>query len=119
MKNIILLFSLLSVVNNNVLYFKSLPTDFSRFGITCDIPNCSENLNEATLFKTIEEAESVCEEIDCKNFKIYPVCPRCHNDYDKHPAISRYDNKTEICEKCGLMEALWEFFEYEKKATNS
>jgi len=111
-------FLIKGVANNKVLYFRSLATDFPLFGTTWNIPNCSENLNEATLFNTIEEAESVCEAIGSSNFKIYPVCPRCHNEYDEHPAISRYDNKTEICEKCGLMEGLWAFFEYEKKATN-
>jgi len=111
-------FLIKGVANNKVLYFRSLTTDFPLFGTTWNIQNCSENLKDATLFNTIEEAESACEAIGSINFKIYPVCPRCHNEYDERPAISRYDNKTEICEKCGLMEGLWAFFEYEKKATN-
>ncbi len=44
-----------------------------------------------------------------QNFKIYPVCPRCHKEYSGHPAISRKDNKTEICSDCGVQEALFEF----------
>lgn len=34
------------------------------------------------------------------------VCPRCGNTYYDYPAISRKDNKTEICSNCGLAEAL-------------
>lgn len=105
------------VVNKKILYLKKLTTDFI-WGTTWDIPNCSETLEGATLFDSIEEAEETCRKINSVNFKIYPVCPRCHNEYEGYSAISRSDNKTEVCEKCGLTEALWEFFEYEKKATN-
>lgn len=34
------------------------------------------------------------------------VCPICKNTYKAYPAISRVDNKTEICPECGTMEAL-------------
>ena len=54
--------------------------------------------------------------MDDSTLKIYPVCPRCHNEYSGYCAISRFDNKTEICEKCGLTEALWDFIKYEKMA---
>ena len=111
-------FVIKGVVNKKTLYFKKLTTDF-LWGTTWDIPNCSEQIADATLFNTIEEAEEICQTIDSRNFKIFPVCPRCHNEYQGCSAISRTDNKTEICEKCGLSEALWEFFEYEKKAKNS
>lgn len=33
-------------------------------------------------------------------------CPICKNTYKDYPAISRVDNKTEICPKCGIEEAL-------------
>lgn len=33
-------------------------------------------------------------------------CPRCGRKYNDHPAISRKDNKSEICPQCGLAEAL-------------
>lgn len=33
-------------------------------------------------------------------------CPKCRNAYYGHPALSRVDNKTEICQKCGQFEAL-------------
>ena len=33
------------------------------------------------------------------------VCPKCKMEYKKPPAISRLDNKTEICELCGIAEA--------------
>ena len=34
------------------------------------------------------------------------TCPRCGKTFMEHPAISRSDNKTEICSTCGLAEAL-------------
>lgn len=33
-------------------------------------------------------------------------CPRCHLGYEGHPALSREDNKTEICPTCGQKEAM-------------
>jgi len=36
-------------------------------------------------------------------------CPRCKKDYDDYPALSRLDNKTNICSKCGTEEALFNF----------
>ena len=36
------------------------------------------------------------------------LCPRCHKVYQGFPALSRWDNLTEICSNCGVLEA----FEY-------
>ena len=36
-------------------------------------------------------------------------CPRCGKNYATYPAISRRDNKTEICSKCGTEEAMIDF----------
>lgn len=36
-------------------------------------------------------------------------CPRCGKMYSGYPAISRTDNKTEICSQCGTAEAMEEF----------
>lgn len=33
-------------------------------------------------------------------------CPKCGKTYIGHPALSRIDNKTEICSECGTKEAL-------------
>ena len=40
------------------------------------------------------------------------VCPKCLRGIDGYPAISRKDNKTEICSKCGELEALEDFSKY-------
>lgn len=44
-------------------------------------------------------------------------CPKCGDQYDAPPAISRKDNKTEICPACSLAETLPDFFNalYEAK----
>lgn len=34
------------------------------------------------------------------------ICPRCGKKYTEPPAISRQDNRTEICPLCGTREAL-------------
>lgn len=42
-------------------------------------------------------------------------CERCGKVFDEEPALSRKDNKTEICSHCGLKEAFEEFNEEMKK----
>ena len=34
------------------------------------------------------------------------TCPICGRIYTEPPALSRVDNKTDICPDCGMMEAL-------------
>lgn len=34
------------------------------------------------------------------------VCPTCKKLYSEVPALSRKDNKTQICPACGMQEAL-------------
>lgn len=34
------------------------------------------------------------------------VCPRCGQTYHGRPAVSRVDNKTQLCPDCGTREAL-------------
>lgn len=36
-------------------------------------------------------------------------CPRCGKFYKDYPAISRYDNETEICPDCGVDEAMIQY----------
>jgi|ETNvirnome_2_300_1030623.scaffolds.fasta_scaffold00142_29 hypothetical protein len=44
------------------------------------------------------------------------MCPRCNELKDmKYPALSREDDKTEICTGCGAMEALQAFADRELK----
>lgn len=110
-------FVIKGIIKNKTVYYKNTSNKI-LWGSKMDVPNFTESVETATLFDSSEIAEKECSNIGFGTFKIYPVCPRCHNEYHGHPAISRYDNKTEICGKCGLMEGLWDFFEYEKKATN-
>lgn len=43
--------------------------------------------------------------------RILPKCPKCGRYYSEPPAISRTDNKTEICSMCGMKEAISNWFE--------
>lgn len=38
------------------------------------------------------------------------ICPRCNREYSGYPALSRVDNKTEICSECGVAEAMEDYF---------
>lgn len=44
------------------------------------------------------------------------VCPRCGKPIEGYPALSRVDNKTDICSPCGTLEALWNFQHREDSA---
>ncbi len=43
------------------------------------------------------------------------ICPRCKQVIIGYPAISRADNKTEICSNCGIIEALEVFIKSQSK----
>ena len=34
------------------------------------------------------------------------MCPKCNKEYASPPALSRADNRTEICPTCGAREAI-------------
>lgn len=42
------------------------------------------------------------------------ICPKCKKKYSQHSAISRIDNKTNICPACGIKEALIQFIQSKK-----
>ena len=43
------------------------------------------------------------EELEPGNWRL---CPKCNKKYDEYPALSRVDNKTDICPRCGIKEAV-------------
>jgi len=42
------------------------------------------------------------------------LCIRCNKSYNELPAISRRDNKTEICSECGNEEAYVDYYGLKK-----
>lgn len=46
------------------------------------------------------------------------ICPICKKVIVGYPSISRKDNKTEICSKCGVEEAVNEFINHYKELKN-
>jgi hydrogenase maturation factor HypF (carbamoyltransferase family) len=49
----------------------------------------------------------------------YKVCPKCKQKYTQHSAISRIDNKTNICPTCGIKEeALIQFIKQQNPPRN-
>ena len=45
-----------------------------------------------------------------KDYSEEKECPRCGNTYTGFPAMSRLDNKTDICSPCGTEEGLDDLF---------
>jgi len=45
------------------------------------------------------------------------VCPRCKRKFDRLLALSRKDNKTHICDECGIQEALEAYAQAGKQKT--
>lgn len=50
--------------------------------------------------------------------KTEKICPRCKKAYIGYPALSRRDNTTLICSECGVVEALEDYFNYERNKKN-
>ena len=46
---------------------------------------------------------------------IAKMCANCGKAIIGHPALSRKDNKTEICSNCGTLEAIEDFIKYNNK----
>lgn len=44
--------------------------------------------------------------LDEDDIEIVRMCPICGKEYTGHPAMSRRDDRTEICPDCGIKEAL-------------
>ena len=59
------------------------------------------SLNEKDMKIILDRIEKEVEKMGIKK-----ICPICNNTYYEPPAISRKDNKTEICPDCGTLEAL-------------
>jgi len=48
----------------------------------------------------------------------YKICPKCKQNYTQHSAISRIDNKTNICPNCGIKEALTQYIKQQNAPRN-
>ena len=82
------------------------------------IVKLTTSIDDASHFNSIESAEVEYENVSKNIFKIYPVCPYCGEDYSEPPAISRKDNKTKICSKCGIGEAFIAFMDSQNPKSN-
>jgi len=43
------------------------------------------------------------------------ICPRCGITSSEYPALSRRDNKTNICSSCGQIEAFEDYENYKRE----
>ena len=92
--------------NNETIYYVS--TDNSS-NPNLPIWNITDNIEKATKYSNLDIAISDCKDLRDHSFKVYPVCPMCDIEYSEPPAISRFDNSTEICPTCGMKESLINF----------
>lgn len=84
-------------------------------GEELDIHNrYSSALADALQFKTVKDATLVIKSQLPAEYAPKAVllrkCPICNNDYVDYPALSREDNATEICPRCGMLEAIGECY---------
>lgn len=101
---------------NKIVYFIGLNTEILWEGEEFQVRSCSETISGATKYNYYEEALDVIKEYELHGFDVYPVCPKCHNDYNGYYALSRLDNKTKICPNCGMEEALNDFLTKNKSS---
>ena len=47
------------------------------------------------------------------------ICPLCSEEIIGYPSLSRRDNKTNICNKCGIIQAFEDFMKYQKENVNN
>ena len=52
------------------------------------------------------------------NFRKY-YCPICEDKFEKHPAISRFDNEAMVCSTCGETEAYFDYMNSKYGKPNS
>ena len=50
-----------------------------------------------------------------EKLEVFEKCPNCGKFYSGYPAVSRKDNKTEICSACGTVEAIKAMEDYMKQ----
>ncbi len=76
----------------------------------------SSALADALQFKTIKDSTLVIKSQIPAEYAPKAVflrkCPICHDNYVDYPALSRKDNATEICSRCGIREAIGCFMSY-------
>lgn len=65
----------------------------------------------------IDDLVLIPENFTRKVFEIQR-CPKCKKEFTEHPAISRDDNETEICPKCGTREAVEAFLKATSKGSS-
>lgn len=79
----------------------------------------SSTISDAKLYDNLETAEQDAGKINQTGIAVRVlvshVCPRCRQRYSGYPAISRSDNKTPICSRCGTAEALEAFAKAHRK----
>jgi predicted RNA-binding Zn-ribbon protein involved in translation (DUF1610 family) len=102
-------------INNQNVYFVGIESQ-KIWGSEWDVRKMSATLDGATKYDNLDIAIATCKDLGHRNFKVYPICPRCNKEYDGYPAISRKDNKTKICSECGTQEAILDFIK--NKPTN-
>jgi predicted RNA-binding Zn-ribbon protein involved in translation (DUF1610 family) len=65
--------------------------------------------DDAATFSTLKDAQREAKTIEGAEIIEHFACPQCGGIISGAPAISRTDNTTRICTKCGIREAMEAF----------
>lgn len=106
-------------INNNEDFFKCEPhwVEMSENEVFRHIALAKEIADEMNDSRPYLEENNAREILDSGELILLPLffvrekndnpkCPLCGRSYTDYPALSRIDNKTHICPKCGTKEAL-------------
>lgn len=67
----------------------------------------NEEQNQGEFEKALDKAmDNLMQQLDKLLAQKAKECPHCGNPLTDYPALSRADNKTEICPACGVREAM-------------
>lgn len=101
--------------DEEIAYFVGVGDNLKFKDGIVEVRKLSATIEGATKYDSYQDALDTIQEYNLHGFDAFPVCPLCHKDYSEHPAISRKDNKSEICPECGIKEALEAFKKGAKK----
>ena len=97
-------------INEEICYFSNIQKQ-KMFNSDFNVRLMSGIPAGAKLFESYEDALDEIQEYKLSEFDVIQICPKCKKEFHGHPAISRDDNKTEVCSECGVREALEKVFE--------
>ena len=93
--------------------FRAYHPDKKEGFLNCSLVYSKDSFDKTEMPKTgnfgkfcVERIRVTRVENEKPRAMIGKICPKCGNPYLVPPALSRRDNTTEICPRCGMLEAI-------------